>query len=170
IPVEALKDAPLQYDYVHTASHIEPRAHTLLSGKAFTLSKALFHELTEKSARIDVFTDNPDKAQAALEKSEVKLSAIERVMQTQNVNDHYLSETTAATVKSDIEQALTLLNKEHNSPLQEKALNFALGHLSETEAAFTQKELVVEAIRYAFEEANQPIIKEQIETELAKRS
>ncbi|CAK3399505.1 hypothetical protein VCRA2128O309_490001 [Vibrio crassostreae] len=49
-------------------------------------------------------------------------------------------------------------------------MNFALGHLSEKEAAFTQKELVVEAIRYAFEEANQPIIKEQIETELAKRS
>ncbi|MEZ8503365.1 conjugative transfer relaxase/helicase TraI [Vibrio splendidus] len=170
IPAEALKDAPLKYDYVHSASHIEPRPHTLISGKTFTLSKALFHDLTEKSARIDVFTDNPDKAQAALEKSEVKLSAIERVMHTQSVNDRYLTDTTAITVKSDIQKALTLLNKEQNSPLQEKALNFALSHLSEKEAAFTQKELVVEAIRYAFEEANQPIIKDQIETELAKRS
>ncbi|MFM2661516.1 conjugative transfer relaxase/helicase TraI [Vibrio chagasii] len=170
IPAEALKDAPLKYDYVHSASHIEPRPHTLISGKAFTLSKALFHDLTEKSALIDVFTDNPDKAQAALEKSEVKLSAIERVMHTQSVNDRYLTDTTAITVKSDIQQALTLLNKEQSSPLQEKALNFALSHLSEKEAAFTQKELVVEAIRYAFEEANQPIIKDQIETELAKRS
>ncbi|MFA0412169.1 hypothetical protein AB4505_28900, partial [Vibrio splendidus] len=97
------------------------------------------HDLTEKSARIDVFTDNPDKAQAALEKSEVKLSAIERVMHTQSVNDRYLTDTTAITVKSDIQQALTLLNKEQNSPLQEKALNFALSHLSEKEAAFTQK-------------------------------
>ncbi|MEZ9292391.1 conjugative transfer relaxase/helicase TraI [Vibrio lentus] len=170
LPVAALKDAPLKYDYVHSASHIEPRAHTLISGKAFTLSKALFHDLTEKSARIDVFTDNPDKAHAALEKSEVKLSAIERVMHTQSVNDRYLTDATVATVKNDIEQALPLLNKVQNSPLQEKALNFALSHLSEKEAAFTQKELVVEAIRYAFEEANQPIIKEQIETELAKRS
>ncbi|MGR5489164.1 hypothetical protein, partial [Vibrio alfacsensis] len=70
----------------------------------------------------------------------------------------------------DIEQALSILSKGKNAPLQEKAVNFALNHLSDREAAFTQKELVVEAIRYAFEEANQPIVKEQIEAELAKRS
>ncbi|MFA0672608.1 conjugative transfer relaxase/helicase TraI, partial [Vibrio splendidus] len=39
VNLESLKDAPLQYDYVHSAHHIEPKAHTLLSGKAFTLSK-----------------------------------------------------------------------------------------------------------------------------------
>lgn len=170
LPVEALKDAPLKYDYVQSASHIEPRAHTLISAKAFTLSKELFHDLTEKSARIDVFTDRPDKAQSTLEKSEVKLSAIERVIETQNVNDRYLSEATETTLKSDIEQALSILSKEQNTPLQEKAVSFALNHLSEREAAFTQKDLVVEAIRYAFEEANQPMVKEQIEAELAKRS
>ncbi|MFA0072119.1 conjugative transfer relaxase/helicase TraI [Vibrio cyclitrophicus] len=170
LPVEALKDAPLKYDYVQSASHIEPRAHTLISGKAFTLSKELFHDLTEKSARIDVFTDNPDKAQSTLEKSEVKLSAIEQVMHTQPINDRYLSSATETTLKSDIEQALSILSKEQNTPLQERAVNFALSHLSEREAAFTQKELVVEAIRYAFEDANQPIVKEQIETELASRS
>lgn len=170
LPVETLKDAPLKYDYVQSASHIEPRAHTLISGKAFTLSKELFHDLSEKSARIDVFTDNPDKAQSTLEKSEVKLSAIEQVVHTQRVNDRYLSSATETTLKSDIKQALSILSKEQNTPLQEKAVSFALHHLSEREAAFTQKELVVEAIRYAFEEANQPIVKEQIEAELAKRS
>ncbi|MEZ9966986.1 conjugative transfer relaxase/helicase TraI, partial [Vibrio splendidus] len=41
VNLESLKDAPLQYDYVHSAHHIEPKAHTLLSGKAFTLSKPL---------------------------------------------------------------------------------------------------------------------------------
>ncbi|CAH1534276.1 Conjugative transfer relaxase/helicase TraI [Vibrio owensii] len=170
LPVETLKDAPLKYDYVQSASHIEPRAHTLISAKAFTLSKELFHDLTEKSARIDVFTDRPDKAQSTLEKSEVKLSAIERVIETQNVNDRYLSEATETTLKSDIEKALTIITQEQNTPLQEKAVSFALNHLSEREAAFTQKDLVVEAIRYAFEEANQPMVKEQIEAELAKRS
>ncbi|MFA0044874.1 hypothetical protein AB4425_24670, partial [Vibrio sp. 10N.261.51.A1] len=123
-----------------------------------------------KSARIDVFTDKPDKAQTMLEKSEVKLSAIEQVMHTQGINDRYLSNTTETTLKHDIKYALSILTKEQQSPLQEKAVNFALNHLSEREAAFTQKELVVEAIRYAFEETNQPIVKEQIETELAKRS
>ncbi|HAS6641161.1 conjugative transfer relaxase/helicase TraI (plasmid) [Vibrio parahaemolyticus] len=170
LPVEALKDAPLKYDYVQSASHIEPRAHTLISGKAFTLSKELFHDLTAKSERIDVFTDNPEKAQSTLEKSEVKLSAIERVVETKNVNDRYLSNATETTLRHDITQALHLIAKEQNMPLQEKAVSFALNHLSEREAAFTQKELVVEAIRYAFEETNQPIVKEQIEAELAKRS
>ncbi len=170
LPVEALKDAPLKYDYVQSASHIEPRSHTLISGKAFTLSKALFHDLSEKSARIDVFTDSVEKAQATLEKSEVTLSAIERVVGTQNVNDRYLSNATETLLRHDITQALTALNKEQNTPLHEKAVNFALSHLSEKEAAFTQKSLVVEAIRYAFEETNQPIVKAQIEAELARRS
>lgn len=170
LPVEALKDAPLKYDYVQSASHIEPRSHTLISGKAFTLSKALFHDLSEKSARIDVFTDSVEKAQATLEKSEVTLSAIERVVGTQNVNDRYLSSATETLLLQDITQALTAFTKEQNTPLHEKAVNFALSHLSEKEAAFTQKSLVVEAVRYAFEEANQPLVKAQIEAELAKRS
>ncbi|MFA0041878.1 relaxase domain-containing protein, partial [Vibrio sp. 10N.261.51.A1] len=54
LPMESLKEAPLKYDYVQSTNHIEPRAHTLISGKAFTLSKELFHDLSEKSARIDV--------------------------------------------------------------------------------------------------------------------
>lgn len=169
LSVEALKDAPLKYDYVHSASQIEPSAHTLISGKAYSFSKQLCHDLTEKSARIDVFTDNPDKAQSTFEKSEVKLSAIERVIHPQTVNDRYLSHTTELTLRSDIEQALTLLGQTQSRPLQEKAVNFALVHLSEREAAFTQKALVIEAIRYAFEEAKDPLVKEEIEAELAKR-
>ncbi|MFZ3491550.1 conjugative transfer relaxase/helicase TraI, partial [Vibrio harveyi] len=68
IDLESLKDAPLQYDYVHGANHIEKKEHTLLSAKAFTLSKPLINDLTEKTGRLDIFTDKPDKAQSALEK------------------------------------------------------------------------------------------------------
>lgn len=170
LPLESLKDAPLKYDYVHSANQAEPREHTLLSGKAFTLSKALLNDLTENSQRLDIFTDAPDKAQQALEKAEVRPSAIERVLHTQPVNDRYLSETTESTLRHDIEQAMELFVKEQNAPVSEKAVNFALNHLSEKEAGFTQKELVIEAVRYAFEEANSPITKAHIETELAKRS
>ncbi|WP_210444141.1 conjugative transfer relaxase/helicase TraI, partial [Vibrio crassostreae] len=170
VNLESLKDAPLQYDYVHGAHHIEPKAHTLLSGKAFTLSKPLLNDLTEKTDRLDIFTDKPDKAQSALEKEQVSPSAIERVLQTQNVNDRYLSETTQALLKHDVSQALSTLAQAQNAPLIEKAVSFALNHLSEREAAFSQKALVVEAVRYAFEEAGGSITKEQIETELTKRS
>ncbi|MEJ3625757.1 conjugative transfer relaxase/helicase TraI [Vibrio vulnificus] len=170
LSLESLKDAPLQYDYVRGASHIEKKAHTLLSAKAFTLSKPLINDLTEKTQRLDIFTDKPDKAQSALEKEQVSPSAIERVLQTQNVNDRYLNDTTQALLKQDVSQALSALAKVQNTPLIEKAVSFALNHLSEREAAFSQKALVVEAVRYAFEEAGGSITKEQIETELGKRS
>ncbi|WP_141341905.1 conjugative transfer relaxase/helicase TraI, partial [Vibrio harveyi] len=170
IDLESLKDAPLQYDYVHGANHIEKKEHTLLSAKAFTLSKPLINDLTEKTGRLDIFTDKPDKAQSALEKEQVSPSAIERVLQTQNINDRYLNDTTQALLKQDVSQALSALAKAQNAPLIEKAISFALNHLSEREAAFSQKALVVEAVRYAFEEAGGSITKEQIETELGKRS
>ncbi|HAS6144832.1 TPA: conjugative transfer relaxase/helicase TraI [Vibrio vulnificus] len=170
LSLESLKDAPLQYDYVRGASHIEKKAHTLLSAKAFTLSKPLINDLTEKTQRLDIFTDKPDKAQSALEKEQVSPSAIERVLQTQNVNDRYLNDTTQALLKQDVSQALSALAKVQNTPLIEKAVSFALNHLSEREAAFSQKALVVEAVRYAFEEAGGSITKDQIEIDLAKRS
>ncbi|MEZ8042425.1 conjugative transfer relaxase/helicase TraI, partial [Vibrio sp. 1F263] len=170
VNLESLKDAPLQYDYVHSAHHIEPKAHTLLSGKAFTLSKPLINDLTEKTERLDIFTDKPEKAQSALEKEQVSPSAIERVLQTQNVNDRYLNDATQDWLKQDVSQALSALAQAQNAPLIEKAVSFALNHLSEREAAFSQKALVVEAVRYAFEEAGGSITKEQVETELTKRS
>ncbi|MFZ3429075.1 hypothetical protein LC146_28490, partial [Vibrio harveyi] len=107
LSLESLKDAPLQYDYVHGANHIEKKEHTLLSAKAFTLSKPLINDLTEKTGRLDIFTDKPDKAQSALEKEQVSPSAIERVLQTQNINDRYLNDTTQALLKQDVSQALS---------------------------------------------------------------
>ncbi|XNT05894.1 hypothetical protein AB6D20_027705 (plasmid) [Vibrio splendidus] len=77
--------------------------------------------------------------------------------------------------------------KSQNAPLmphssKKRSALFALNHLSEREAAFSQKALVVEAVRYrcvtplkkpvallpksAFEEAGGSITKEQVETEL----
>ncbi|HAS6097680.1 TPA: AAA family ATPase, partial [Vibrio vulnificus] len=78
--------------------------------------------------------------------------------------------TTQALLKQDVSQALSALAKVQNTPLIEKAVSFALNHLSEREAAFSQKALVVEAVRYAFEEAGGSITKDQIEIDLAKRS
>lgn len=170
LPLTALKDAPLNYDYVHTASHIQSKSHTLLSAKAFTLSKPLLTELTEKSGRIDIFTDNMEKAHHALGKTQVTPSAIERVMTPNPVNDRYLNGRTANELKQDVNAALSALSREQSTPIIEKAVSFALNHLSEREAAFSQKALVIEAVRYAFEEAGTSVSKSHIEAELAKRS
>ncbi|WP_244230881.1 AAA family ATPase, partial [Vibrio ouci] len=164
LSIQNLKDAPLSYDYAHSSNQFEPKAHTLLSGKA------LLNDLTENSSRLDIFTDHTKKAQLALEKAEVRPSAIERVLHTHLVNERYLSQATETTLRHDIEQAIALLSKEQHAPLSEKAVDFALNHLLEKEAGFTQKSLVIEAVRYAFEEANSSITKTHIEAELAKRS
>ncbi|MEZ8862535.1 conjugative transfer relaxase/helicase TraI [Vibrio sp. 10N.247.311.51] len=169
LPLDKLKDAPLQYDYVHTANHIDNKTHTLLSAKAFTLSKALLNDLNEKTEHLDIFTDNPDKARSALEKTAITPSAIERVMHTQHANDRYLSTATEEKVRQDVHQALSMLSQDRTRPPHEQAVNFALNHLSEREAGFSQKELVVEAVRYAFEESGAPITKEQVEEVLEKR-
>ncbi|MFS1950517.1 conjugative transfer relaxase/helicase TraI (plasmid) [Vibrio lentus] len=169
LSIEKLKDAPLQYDYVQNAHNIDDKTHTLLSAKAFTLSKALLNDLSEKTDRLDIFTDNTDKARSALEKTTITPSAIERVMQTQHVNDRYLSGKTEDIVRQDVSQALSMLSEDKQRPTHEKAVSFALNHLSEREAGFSQKELVVEAVRYAFEEAGSPITKAQVEETLDKR-
>lgn len=170
LALSQLKDAPLRYDYVHRVSQIEPKEHTLLSGKAFMLSNALLNELTTSSRRVDIFTDRTDKALQALDRAEIRPSAIERVLHHRACNDHLLSHSTESTLRRDIEQALNVLAKADQRPASEKAVRFALNHLSEQEAAYTQKALVIEAVRYAFEETHTPITKTHIEAELAKHS
>ncbi|EJX5614682.1 conjugative transfer relaxase/helicase TraI [Vibrio parahaemolyticus] len=165
-----LRDAPLQYNYVHSSQQLEQKQHTILSGKSFSLSKELLNDLAEKSQRIDIFTDNTDKALKTMESSEFRPSAVERVLHSQMHNDRYLSNSTAQTLKSDVQEALNILSAKQNTNIIEKAVSFALAHVSEREAGFTQKELVLEAIRYSFEEAGQAISKEHIEKELMGRS
>ncbi|MFA0210139.1 AAA family ATPase, partial [Vibrio artabrorum] len=167
VRLDKLHQAPLAYDYVNNSHHIADKAHTLIASKSFALSKELLNELSAKSEVIDIYTDDADKAQKALDKSDIKPSATQRVLHTP-VNDHQLSNLSEALIKKDVQQAIHALSQEQNATVQEKAVAFALNHLSEREAAFTQKELVIEAVRYSLEEANAPITKTQIEDSLAQ--
>jgi len=165
-----LKGAPLKYDYVRSATTVSPKSQILLSAKSFALTKELLNEVTEKSQYIDVFTDNVDKAQNTIEKSEVRPSATQRVMHTQTKNDRYLSQATAQTLIRDVTKVLDALPIDNRKSVVEKSVDFAVSHISEKEAGFTQKELVTEAIRYAFNEAGHAVTKDKIEHELEKRS
>ncbi|MEZ9698817.1 conjugative transfer relaxase/helicase TraI [Vibrio sp. 10N.261.46.E12] len=167
VRLDKLHQAPIAYDYVNTSHHIADKAHTLIASKSFALSKELLNELSAKSQFIDVYTDDADKAQKSLDKSDIKPSATQRVLHT-SVNDHQLSNLSEALIKKDVQLAIHALSQEQNATVQEKAVSFALNHLSEREAAFTQKELVIEAVRYSLEEANAPITKTQIEDTLTQ--
>ncbi|MCG3741177.1 conjugative transfer relaxase/helicase TraI [Vibrio cincinnatiensis] len=172
ITLESLRDSPLQYNYVRLSSQAESKNYSMLYSKSFALSKELMHDLSEKSQRIDIFTENKEKAQNVIEKSEYRPSAVERVMYASEsvTNDRMLSNSTFSSIKNDVEKSLSILSSKGNEPVIEKAVSFALNHISEREAGFTQKELVVEALRYAFEEKGQALSKEEIEKELSKRS
>lgn len=167
VRLDKLHQAPIAYDYVNTSHHIADKAHTLIASKSFALSKELLNELSAKSQVIDVYTDDADKAQKSLDKSDIKPSATQRVLHT-SVNDHQLSNLSEELIKKDVQLAIHALSQEQNATVQEKAVSFALNHLSEREAAFTQKELVIEAVRYSLEEANAPITKTQIEDTLTQ--
>ena len=132
------------------------------------LSKELFHDVSEKSPCIDVFTDQPDKAKDSLDKSDTTFSAIERVMHTKTTNDRYLTEQ-PKTLHSDITEALKHLTQAHNQPLHDKAVNFALNHLSEKEAAFTQKNWSSPRFAMPLKKLSSPSSKKRLKR-LAKRA
>ncbi|MEZ8107082.1 conjugative transfer relaxase/helicase TraI [Vibrio cortegadensis] len=166
-----LKDAPLRYHYVKSSHHINPdQSHIMLTGKNYGLSKELITELQANSDRVDIFTDNTEKAQQSMMEHEHRPSAIHRVLNHTQTNEHYVSSSTAMTLKNDISQILNETFTQKEAPLIEKAVNFALGHISEREAGFTQKQLVQEAVRYAFEEAGLAVTKEEVVQQLNDKS
>lgn len=164
-----LIDAPLQYGYV--SNKIDPtKDHVMLTGKSYSYSKELLKEATDTAQRVDIYTDNVEKTHAALEKSEVRPSAIYRVMESQGEVDKYVSGQTSSLLLSDVNTILKGIQDPPEAALVEKAVSFALSHVGEREAGFTQKELVVEAVRYAFEEAGKPITGNEIIAQLQNTS
>ncbi|CCN50837.1 putative Conjugative transfer relaxase protein TraI [Vibrio nigripulchritudo MADA3029] len=163
----ALNGAPLAYEYVKTAANPAPKPHTLLVAKAYALSRPLLSELTDGSQKVDVFTDDEAKALQRVERNEFRPSAIERLMDAEGAPERYLSQATAQSVRQDVQRVLTHRQSPPTHSNVERAVQFALAHLSERNAAFSQQALVVEAVRYAFSETDSPVTREEILSSLA---
>ena len=162
IKTKHLTDAPITHNFASTTQKISDTAtHLMVQTKAYSASKELLNELSLNRENIDIFTDDKEKVAAQFEKNEVRPAAIERVMATTQPTEKYLSTLTTNTVTKDVEQALRLLNTPTSTNI-EQAVNFAIHHISEKEAGYTQKELVMQAIRYSLEETGTAISKEDI--------
>ncbi len=78
-----LQDTPLSYNFARPLSKADDsKTHTLIGMKSYVASKELLHDLSQhKDSRIDIFTDSGEKLDKQLDKSDIRPSAINRVMQ-----------------------------------------------------------------------------------------
>ncbi|MFC1502818.1 conjugative transfer relaxase/helicase TraI [Pseudomonadota bacterium] len=160
-----LQDAPLSYNFAQPLSKAdETKAHTLIGMKSYAASKELLHDLNHGQAnRIDVFTDSGEKLDKQLDKSDIQPSAIHRVMQATGAPEKFINSQTFELLRQDINTTLhTLKDQALDKGLIDSAVQYAIGTVSEKEAGFSQKQLVIEAIKYAFEEKGQAIKETEI--------
>lgn len=160
-----LHHAPLNHGYATTPNNASPKAsHHIVNIKAYSASKEWLHDtLTQGIKHIDIFTDKAQQFDDRLEKSEVKPSSISRIMQAADMPEKFLNSQTAALLTQDVSAALNAIGAQHQDKgLIHNAVNFAIEHISEKEAGYSQKELIVNAIKYAFEEKGTSITQHEI--------
>ncbi len=176
IPTDELKDEAITYNYAATPSKLTTNTDTvLLSSKSYSLSKELIHDLTANTQEVHIFTDDTQKAEKNIQKSDVSLSGIQHVLNyTDKSSSFIVNDNTNYQLTEDITKAVSILNEHRKQKLNpsfqlKNAVDFALNHIAEREASYTQKELVIEAVRHAFEESGTSFTKDEIITELTSR-
>ncbi|GAB6264314.1 conjugative transfer relaxase/helicase TraI [Photobacterium sp. R1] len=160
-----LENAPLSYDYARIFSKADnTKNHTIIGMKSYVASKELIHDLNHSdSKRIDIFTDSGEKLDKQLEKSDIRPSAIHRVMQATQNTEKFINHQTYDALLNDVNVTLsTLKNNSYDKGLIASAVQYAISKVSEKEAGFTQKDLITSAIEFAFEEKGQSITKDEI--------
>ncbi|XNH92251.1 conjugative transfer relaxase/helicase TraI (plasmid) [Vibrio cyclitrophicus] len=142
----------LVYGYATPLQKMDPtHSHNILYAKDYSINKELMAELTLNAKTVDIYTPNHEVIQRKIDTSEVRPSAIQRVLDTKAI-ERTFSDQTKETLRGDLTVAVNALQLPNNQSSIEKAVQFALGHLGEREAAFTQKELVTEALRHLTQE------------------
>ena len=99
--------------------------------------------------KLRFYTDNADKLVKNAQESKVQPTSIERVMGSRDSSDKYINARSLDVIKEDLTNVIGELVTDQNRPVSERAVEFAVGLLSEREAAFTHKELVKSAIEYS---------------------
>ncbi|MPY24478.1 conjugative transfer relaxase/helicase TraI [Shewanella sp. YLB-07] len=167
----ALNHAPLTHAYATTPGNVNPCAtHHLINIKAYRVSKEwLFDTLTQGLKQITVFTDKAQHFDDRLAKSDIKPSSIQRVMHAAQTQEKFVNNQTYALLTQDVSAALSTIDTQHSDKgLVHDAVNFAINHISEKHAGFSQKMLITTAIQYAFEARHSSITKEEIDNTLAQ--
>lgn len=155
LTTEANNHLPFNYDYAKTiyANDYKPVDKTIITLPAHALRQNTLSLLAESTKQeLTIVTDNVSKANRYALKSASNASAISITLDAAHTNHgvQVIDNATTTQLVSTLEQALTLLSNE--KPVKsdsEKALQYAIAHLSEREAAFKRTDLLKVALEKA---------------------
>ncbi|HHF0528707.1 TPA: conjugative transfer relaxase/helicase TraI [Legionella anisa] len=149
------KNFPLNYDYAKTiyAEDFKPVEQTIITLPAYALKKNTMSLLSESSKKeLSIITDDVDKANRYALKTTAQTSALSLTLRAAKTNHgiSLINDATTSELLKTLEEALMHLS--FDKPIKtesEKALSFAIAHLSEREAAFSRADLLKVAINKA---------------------
>lgn len=165
-----LHHAPLDYGYAKPLSTLsDSKENIWVDMPSYTASKETLNELVSKDANtLTLFTDNTDKLDNQLGKSRHQPSAISTVMQSGHAIEKYLNAETKDALFHDVDIISKQLSQSLNKTHIEKAVSFAIGHISEQKAGFKHNELVMAAMLYSVNEMGMALTREQINDKLSE--
>jgi conjugative relaxase-like TrwC/TraI family protein len=160
-----LEQSALQYDYARTldyVSHHEDKA-IIASFKQYALSKEVASELMAKATgRVELITDDVEKAQNRIEQSKVQPSVITSIVHAHLGSEaktvtQYINANTNKQLTTDLSQALTALNIEMSKDNITKSVEHVIAVLSDQQAAFEHTDLVKDAVEHCLNEYKETI-------------
>lgn len=169
---QELNGAPLSYGYALPMSRHHGKGSSLwVDMPSYSGSKEVLSDLISKGAgQLHLFTDNKDKLENSLSKSSHQPSAISSVMQSSGELEKYVNMQTKEALSHDVSVAVGALRERLSQSDVDKAVDFAIGHVSAQKAGFKHSELVMAAIQYGFEEQGKAMTKDVIQTKLDELS
>ncbi|MGF1703508.1 conjugative transfer relaxase/helicase TraI [Photobacterium makurazakiensis] len=168
IAINKPENLPLSYGYATPSHKADPNSsHNFLYAKDYAINKEIISELALNSKTLDVFTTEHDKVAKRFDESHVRPSAVQRVFNAQSI-DRKVTEQTSDTLKQDLSVAIDKLQMPDSRTNLEKAVDYAINHLSEREAAFTQQDLMYHSIQYLMQEKGSPVEPSEIVNQFDK--
>lgn len=154
LPANTMESVAFMHDYAKGIYSHDFKAcdKTLITLPSYGLSKNILSSLSESSNKLTIITDDSDKAKRYLQKLRVNDSAISTTLKAAAM-EHQIQPINRDTVESlllSLNKAIDFLSQE--KPVKsdaEKALQFAITHLSEREAVFSKTQVLEVAIQKA---------------------
>lgn len=169
--ISLANNKPLHLDYGYTQTFnqtlLDDKDNLIVNLPGYKGSKQVLHQLSQTGQKINIITDNYDKlTKSLLNNDDKNESAINTVLNHAGI-DRFIDNTTFNDLRHDIEKAVSIIQKELGSldlsTTADKAVEFAMEKLTARNAGFTHKELVNEAISFAFGKTSPDKIKQAIE-------
>ena len=154
----------VQYDYARTLDYVSENENKNLIGafKQYRLDKELTAELVTKAKdRIELFTDDLEKAKNRMKQSGVQPSVVTTIIKAHfNKTEpltKYISDETKTLLAKDLTVALKALNIEANKSALVKSVEHAIHVLSDRQSAFAHSDLVEIASKHCLTEYGESV-------------